>query len=157
GSSSLRGSFDPSAPVPARLPQGSATTISLSRVPVVSDSEYQRRKTVPARLPNGLAPSTSWFSPSGDPINLPTRQPLQSPPAVSSEGIQQTISQPPSPDIAAGPDDVIQIVNSTVARYTKTGQQTAQIDLTQWFGSMMSTVCSSVTNCILGDVGIQYD
>ena len=158
GSSTLRGSFDPSAPpVPPRIPQAAGGTIAVPRLPVVSDVEYQRRKSVPARLPNGLAPGSSWFSPSGDPINVPTRLPLQLTPSVSFEGIQQTQYVPPSPDIAAGPADVIQVVNATIARYSKAGQQTAQTDLSQWFGTLMPTVCASVTNCILGDVGIQYD
>jgi hypothetical protein len=86
------------------------------------------------------------------------RLPLALDPTLSFEGILQTLYQPPSTNIAAGPEDLIQIVNSTVARFNKQGQMTHQTILQQWFASQLGTICSSGSfQCILGDVSIRYD
>jgi hypothetical protein len=159
GSTPLRASFDPLAPaVQPRLPQTSGTPITIPRPSVIPEQDYIDQKSVPSRAAQSALPGLEWFSPSGDPINL-SRLPLASSPTVSFQGIQQTIYQPPSPNIAAGPEDLIQIVNSTVARYTKAGQQTNQTDLMQWFstGNLLPVICNSITSCIFGDVNIRYD
>jgi hypothetical protein len=160
GSSSVHATFNPSAPppVPPRLPQTGGGQITIQRLPVIPANQYQELKSVPARDPISIIPSTTAFSPSGDPIVTPPQPPLKITPTLSFEGIQQTIYEPPSPNIAAGPEDIIQVVNSTVARYTKTGQQTNLTDLTQWFntGNILSTVCFS-GSCVFGDVSIRYD
>ena len=113
---------------------------------------------MPARIPTGIPPSSTWYSPSGDAVNVPSRLPLTLSPTTGFQGITQTIYNPPSPNIAAGPQDILQIVNSTVARYDRTGHQTNITDLTVWFaGFYPALVCNSVTNCVLGDVNINYD
>jgi hypothetical protein len=158
GSTTFRSTFDPLAPsVPPRIPTGSSGFVEIPRPPVIPADQYQQLKSVPARIPTGIAPSSTWFSPSGDPVNVPSRLPLTLGPTIGFQGIQQTTYNPPSSNIAAGPQDIIQIVNSTVARYDRTGKQTNITDLTQWFaGFYPALVCNSLT-CTLGDVNINYD
>jgi hypothetical protein len=160
GYTSLRSTFDPLAsPVPPRIPTSSSGSIAIPRLPVIPAAQYQQLKSVPPRVPiSGLVPTSTWFSPSGDPVNVPSRLPLTLSPTLGFQGIQQTIYQPPSSNIAVGPQDVLQIVNSTVARFDRTGNLTNQTDLTQWFpGLYPFIICNSLTNCVLGDVNINYD
>ena len=130
---------------------------TVRRMPVLPPDDYAKQKAVPPRIPNGTLPATQLNSPSGDPV-ISSRLPLQVTPSLSFEGIQQTTFKPPSPNIAAGPDDLIEVVNSSIARYTKSGELTNQTNLPQWFaGTIFQTVCASNNNCIFGDVNIRYD
>ena len=158
GSTTLRSTFNPLAPpVPSRVPTSSSGLIPVPRLPVIPPDQYQKLKSVPPRIPTGL-PTSTWFSPSGDPVHVPSRLPITLNPTLNFEGIQQTIYQPPSSNIAVGPQDVIQVVNSTIARYDRAGNQTNITDLTQWFpGLYPFIICNSLTNCVLGDVNINYD
>jgi hypothetical protein len=161
GSTNLRSTFNPvTQSVPTRIPGGSSGQVGIPHPPVIPPDQYQKTKSVPPRIPTG-APSSTWFSPSGSPVNVPARLPLTLSPTIGFQGIQQTIYHPPSSNIAVGPQDVIQIVNSTVARYDRTGTLTNQTDLTQWFpGLYPFTICNSLNvpiACIFGDVNINYD
>ena len=147
--------FDPSAPLPpARIPQGGSSSTVLARPPVIPEAEYLLRKSVTPRLPQG-APSIVSRSPDGSAL-LPSRLPLALSPTLSFEGIAQTTYTPPSPNIAVGPNDVLQVVNSTIVPYTRGGQAGTPVTMGQWFSSFMGTVCAS-GNCTLGDVSITYD
>src|SRR5262249_33124522 len=85
-------------------------------------------------------------------------EPLALTPTASFEGIQQTSSTTPQPDIAAGPDDIIQVVNASIARYSKLGAQTSLQTLQQWFDNLVSTVCpSGAANCRFASPSIRYD
>ena len=92
-----------------------------------------------------------------------SRLPLTSDAPIGFEGIKETTMTPPSTNIAAGPEDVIQIVNATVARYTKTveavKEPTSSVTMQQWFAEFASLVCLSGTSdkCSYGDVSIRYD
>jgi hypothetical protein len=160
GSTSLRGSFDPLAtPVPARIPETvGGPILTVPRLPVIPPDQYDKVKSVPPRLPSGVAPGTTWYSPSGETVKVPARLPVELTPTLSFEGIQQTNYTPPSPNIAVGPDDILQVVNATIARYDRTGRQTSQINIPQWFaGTIFQTVCANPASCIFGDVNIRYD
>jgi hypothetical protein len=92
---------------------------------------------------------------------VPIRLPLAIDPSASFEGIKETIYTPPSTNIAAGPEDLIQIVNSTVARYTKTAEAvkepTSSFTIQQWFADFAPIICRNNSGCIYGDVSIRYD
>lgn len=157
GVSTLHADFDPLQPSPPiRLPQiGQQPSIVIPRPSVLPPAEYQRIKSaVPPRIPNGTLPSILYSSlPS-----VPVRTPLATNPSLSFEGAQETVYTPPSTNIAAGPEDVIQILNSSIARYTKAGQQTNITLLQQWFSDFSTVICASNTaTCVYGDVSIRYD
>ena len=155
GVSTVYSYFDPAAPrTPPRTPLPQIT-ITEHRPVVISDSEYQRRKSVPARIPQGIAPTVTSRVPEGA-AAPPARLPLAATPTVSFEGIPQTVYTPPSPNLAVGPDDIIQVVNSNITRYSRANQQTDSVDLRQWFSPFLPTICGS-GSCILGDVSITYD
>src|SRR5262249_55077502 len=85
-------------------------------------------------------------------------EPLALSPSTSFEGIQQTLLTPPDPDMAAGPEDLIMVVNSTIARYSKAGQQTNLQTLQQWFTNIVPTICPSGINaCRFLDPTIRSD
>jgi len=161
GTSTLHAAFNPT--VPSRIPTGPTTPpgviTTIPRPPVIPADQYQQQKSVPPRLPNGLPPGTASISPSGDPI-VPARLPVQTIPTVSFQGIPETfLVQPPSPTIAVGPSDIMQIVNGNyIVRFTLTGQQTSQTFVPSWFaGTIFQTVCASNQNCVFGDVNVRYD
>jgi hypothetical protein len=148
--------FDPLNPSQsARIPVNTQQQpVVVPRPPILLPNAYQQQKSpVPPRIPIGL-PALVSTVPVG---TVPPRAPLATNPSLSFEGIQQTNFVPPSTNIAAGPEDIIQIVNATVARYSKAGKQTDVTLLQQWFGDLAPLVCSSVFNCIYGDVSIRYD
>jgi hypothetical protein len=60
--------------------------------------------------------------------------------------------------MAAGPEELIQIVNSSVARVSRTGEIGDQKDLRDWFVDLMPTVCpSGAAKCLAVDPSIRYD
>lgn len=147
--------FDPAAPVQIpRLPTpANSAPVVVPRPPVIPLPDYLRiQSSVPNRTPSST-PAT-LVSTQG---TVPSRAPVITDPSLSFEGIQQTIYTPPSTNIAAGPNDVIQIVNATVARYDKTGQLTNSTALPDWFSAQYGLLCSSGITCVFGDVTIRYD
>ncbi len=148
--------FDPKAPLPpSRAPETGTVVTVVPRPSVIPEAEYQQRKSVPARLPQGIAPTIVSRVPAG--VSLPEpRVPLALAPTFSFEGLKQTVYTPPSPNIASGPGDILQVVNATITRYSRDGQQTDTVTLPQWFSALMPTVCSSGT-CITGDTTMTYD
>src|SRR5260370_10232596 len=67
------------------------------------------------------------------------RQALANTATVSFPGIAQTRYSPPSPNIAAGPEDVLEVVNASVARFTRDGVMTDSVTIQQWFASNFPT------------------
>jgi hypothetical protein len=102
-------------------------------------------------------PGLETVAPGGTRAPAELRQPLALSPTVSFEGIQQTLFTPPSPDIAAGPEDLILVVNSSIARYTKEGQQTSLQTLQQWFATLVPAVCANAQTCGFRDASVRYD
>jgi hypothetical protein len=122
-------------------------------------AEYQRRKStitpqIPTPGPRG--PQIVTSNGGGQVVN--PRQPVASTPSIGFKGIEQQLFQPPSPNMAAGPEDLIQIVNSVVGRSSKTGEITDSKGLQTWFADLLPTVCKSgVFNCVIADPSIRYD
>jgi S-layer homology domain len=91
-------------------------------------------------------------TPGGEP-----RQGLAGSATVSFPGIAQTQYSPPSPNIAAGPVDILEVVNASVARFSKEGVMTDSVPLSQWFAANYPTLCPSASVTCPGDVQIRYD
>ncbi len=150
--------FEPAQPVgTVAAPPGKV----MRGQPVIGREEYLRRKDeLSRRSPVHVGPPrlefADWLAQGREPAALP-RQPLMLSPTSSFEGIQQTLFAPPDPDMAAGPDDLIMVVNSSVARYSKAGQQTSLLTLQQWFNIIIPAVCSSSATCQFFDPTIRYD
>lgn len=149
--------YDPLAPAPpVAQPQGRV----FRGQPVIGWEEYLRRKeSLPVRPPSHTAPvvETRDLTLSRSPQS-PLRAPLALSPTVSFEGIPQTALVPPDPDMAAGPDDLIQIVNSSIARYSKTGERTSLATLQQWYAALVPSICvGGAANCTIFDPAVRYD
>jgi len=159
GRTTISGSFDPTRPL-APLPQPLAvshrahTTVS-PQVQETRQQELVRRR--PSYVGPPLLELMDW-SAIGRAPSVAARDPLALAPTTSFEGIQQTNFVPPSPDIAAGPEELIMTVHSSVARYTKTGQQTNLVTLQQWFSNILPTICpNGAQACNIFDPSIKYD
>ena len=129
---------------------------ALSGGPLQSDAG-RTPVSVAVRTAFAGLPQLETMIPGGTRAPVELRQPLALSPTTSFEGIQQTLFTPPSPDIAAGPDDLIMVVNAGIARYNKQGQQISLQTLQQWFANLLSTVCANPETCGLRDPSIRYD
>lgn len=86
------------------------------------------------------------------------RQPLALSPTLNFEGLEDTFSSPADTDIAAGPEDLVLVVNSTIARYSKQGQRTQAVSLLQWFSNLLPTICpSGAEQCRIFEPSVRYD
>ncbi|MBV6464874.1 MAG: hypothetical protein PGMFKBFP_00139 [Anaerolineales bacterium] len=150
--------FDPTRPspvIPSVLP-------SAIRHTTISSEEYYRRKqTLRQRAPVSIGPPglelIDLLNTGRAPSSLPL-QPLALSPSISFEGIGQTLLTPPGPDLAAGPSDIILVVNSSIARYGRDGQQTSLMTLQQWFSNILPTICPhGIGACRILDPSIRYD
>lgn len=158
GQTTLGAVYDPSRP-PAAQPQPHLRALRRTTLPLF---EYQSRQAAASRR------SALSFGPPRlelrdnlsllrSPGPLPD-QPLSLAPTSSFEGIQQTLLSPPDPDIAAGPEDILLVVNSSIARYSKAGQQTNLQTLQQWFANLIPAICpSGAGGCRMVDPTIRYD
>lgn len=163
GTSSTSSSYDPTRP-PSAVPVNNPQFYIRFRQALPAE-EYAARKVPPQQrqpistgLPRlevrDLLSGASGRSPDSLPL-----QPLTLTPTTTFEGLQQTSLTPPDPDMAAGPDDLIMVVNSSIARYSRTGQQTNLQTLQQWFSDLIPTVCpfGGPQGCRFLDPTIRYD
>lgn len=135
-------SFSPSGPLP-RAPEvtNQRPRPALSRYPI-PDSDFQARQqyaeqpTAPASQPGDKPDATiaSDLAPTPAPA-----APAAPAPALLTTftGISFTGWAPPDCAIAAGPTDVLVVVNSSVALYDKGGNQRWQMTLDQWFANVV--------------------
>jgi hypothetical protein len=158
------GSFDPTArPIPPRVPIGPGLT-EVPRPRAIPQSEYELRKRIVARTPGqGASPdprisfALGSLSYNAEPLQ---REPLLGVPSKGFLLLPNLQFQPPSPVVAAGPEDLLEIVNSFLARFDKTtGQNTFITNLNQFFNASVTTWCPSLSenNCLLADPQIRYD
>ncbi len=150
--------YDPLKPLVApRIPE-SPTLHVVPHPPPIPLAEYELRKsTVTPRVPTP-GPRGPQIIHSDGSQTVTSRQPVASTPTIGFEGIFQQLYQPPSPNMAAGPEDLIQIINSAVARYTKAGVKTDDKGLPTWFADLLPVVCASgFGNCLIADPSIRYD
>lgn len=146
--------YDPTQPgnpvlVPAVPPR--------THMPMPLADYLARKATANARRPVITGPpylTMFDYSEGRAPVFAP-RQPLGLTPTVNFEGPEQHLA-PPDPDIASGPNDLILAINSRIARYSKTGEQSNLQTLQQWFSNLIPTVCP-IAACAIFDPKIQYD
>jgi hypothetical protein len=156
GKTSIFANYDPNATAPkAPIPNPTPSTSILPFLPAAPMDQYLAQKAAIAKY------SQSNFSlPSGVEVSPAPRAPTIPPPIVSAptfswQGTQDTGYQPPSPDIAVGPNDVLMVVNSNIAQYTKSGTLVKSTALQDWFSNVLATTCPS--GCLLFDPWIVYD
>ncbi|MBL8211366.1 MAG: S-layer homology domain-containing protein [Bryobacterales bacterium] len=158
GSTSITAVFSATAPPPSNV--GQPPPRVLRGHPVIPLEQYQQYKAQLARRPVPIGPAALESSNAPGMLRAPGvgMQPLALTPTTSFEGITQTNFSPPDPDMASGPEDLIQVVNSSIARYTKTGEQTNAMTLQQWYSSLLNTVCPTGSiYCRIYDPTIRYD
>ena len=124
------------------------------------DEYIQRKDALRAQAPPFTAPpgldTVIYTPPRRAPGDIPTA--LADTPTLTFEGIEQTELSPPDPDFAAGPEDLIAVVNSRLARYSRTGTQLQLTTLYAWFESLIPTVCPNVSRaCTIFDPTVRYD
>lgn len=159
GKTSISANYDPNAPAP-KAPVGTAEPIYqkpfLTTVPMEQYLSQQAESAKFSQSSFALPPAVEVTSGGGPLPRAPeAKAPLATAPTSSWEGLQYTGSNPPSPDIAAGPNDLLMVVNSMIGQFTKAGVLRKQTAFKDWFSSVLPTVCPST--CLLFDPWIAYD
>lgn len=153
GSTPYGAIYDPTRPGnPVIVPQMPVR----NHTPIPLEEYLQRKATADARRPIITGPPgmiLADYSQNRSPIYEP-RQPLGLTSTVSFEGAAQLA--PPDPDIAAGPEDILTAINSSITRFSKAGTQTNQQTLVQWFTNLVPTVCP-IGSCAIFDPKLHYD
>lgn len=157
--------YNPQPPAP-KAPNGPPLApYTQGRLPVASPSQYAADKAAIAPF----AQATFTMPPMilGSPPSIPPRAPgaavtpIVATPTVNFQGILEapgSQQEPPSPDIAAGPNDLLMVINSYIAQYTKTGTQVQLTALQDFFSALLPTICpSGVANCQIFDPTVRYD
>lgn len=86
--------------------------------------------------------------------------PIAQTPTASFQGILEAAPQfePASPDVAVGPSDVVMVVNSTIAVFTKSGTERSATAFQDFFSAIIPTICPNGTsNCLIFDPTVRYD
>ncbi|MBL8212431.1 MAG: S-layer homology domain-containing protein [Bryobacterales bacterium] len=81
-------------------------------------------------------------------------------PTIAFDGIGLTGGRnPPHPEIAAGPEDILLAVSSSIARYSRTGTPLTQVTLNEWFASLITTICPNggTAGCTITYPTLRYD
>lgn len=159
GTTSIYGTFDPKRP-PASLPTPTpvARPVRSGMTPQAYDSLQQ---SLQLRRPGYLGPpffeQVDWTALGRSP-SLVSPQALSLTPTVGFDGIGWTFYVPPSPDIAAGPEELLMTAHSVLARYSKTGTALGQVTLQQFLSDILPTICPAGAQfCNVFDPSIRYD
>ena len=104
--------------------------------------ESRDRQVLAVQLSSCRPPSRSP-SPTGPPPALPGTPPgpIVSTPTFSWEGLPDTDIQPPTPDIAVGPNDALMVVNSNIGQFTKAGVMKKLTSFQDWFSDVLASTC----------------
>ncbi len=155
--------YDPlHAPVP-KVPSTPLIPFIQSPLPVISLNEYLANKAAMAPLAqsNFSSPRQILTSPAVIPRAPGTvPAPIVPAPTISFQGIVQAPpqAQPPSPDIAVGPSDVLMVVNSSIAQFTRTGTLKKLTLFQDFFSVLLPTICpNGASSCQIFDPIIRYD
>jgi len=143
GSSKTFGFYNPGQPPPQRSPVSIGTQ---PRLPVMSPTELASVKAANAPFVNSYFPAAPSVQvqptviPRAPGTNTP---PIVSAPTVNFSGITEPFIQfnPPSPDVAVGPSDIVMVVNESIAQFSKTGAAGPAISFQDFFGSLLPTIC----------------
>jgi len=143
----------PKAPVIAGPP---APSSGMPFLPALPMDQYLAQKAAIAQFSQPSFPSGAQLEVTAGGPRAPTAAgPIVSTPTFSWQGLTDTGLQPASPDIAVGPTDVMQVVNSSIGQFTKSGTMLRSITLLDWFNDVLSSTCP--TNCLVFDPWIAYD
>ena len=161
GKTTIVGSYDPAGPA-ARAPSVVVSAGAQAMLPVIPYEQYAARKAALASQAqttfNG-PPGVQMVGPTARAPGDPPRSPIAAVASPTFQGIQIPPSEQfevPSPDVAVGPSDVVMVVNSSIAQFSKTGVLKSQVTFQTWFASVLLTVCPS-GGCLLFDPLIRYD
>jgi hypothetical protein len=157
GKASIYAYYDPNAPAP-KVPAASSTPVSQPSLPVVPMDQYLAQKAEIAKYSQSSFsfPSQVEISAPGPAPRAPTTPgPIVSTPTFSWQGLSDTGLDPPSPDLAVGPSDVLMVVNSAIAQFTRSGTLKKSTALQDWFSDVLSATCPA--NCFVFDPWIVYD
>jgi len=162
GKTSVFAYYDPLNPPPKAPATTAATpTYFVPTLPTVSPSQYAAEKSALAPFVKSsfpLPPSVQVVPQPVIPRAPAASTPIVQAPTFSWQGIPDTGYQPPSPDLAVGPSDVIMVVNSTIAQFTRSGAMVKQTAFGDWFASLLPTICpSGLGQCLLFDPVVRYD
>jgi hypothetical protein len=163
GQTSISSNYNPNAAVPPKAPVPSSPSPSPSSqpfLPVAPMGQYLAQKAEIAKYSQSsfAFPSTVEISsPDGPVARAPVTPsgPIVSAPTFSWEGLQDTEIQPPTPDIAVGPNDALMVVNSNIGQFTKAGVMKKLTSFQDWFSDVLASTCPS--DCIVFDPWIVYD
>ena len=158
GQSSIYSYYDPNAPAPKAPVTGITAPYTQPFLPAVPMDQYLAQKAEISKYAQSsfAGPSQVGISPGGPRAPTSTTPgPIVSTPTFSWQGLQDTGFQPPSPDIAVGPSDVLMVVNSSIAQFTKSGTLVKSNAFQDWFSDILSATCPA--NCLLFDPWLVYD
>jgi hypothetical protein len=159
GKTSIFSYYDPNAPAPApKAPVVNPTPFPLPFLPAIPMERYLAQKAEIAQYSQSsfAFPSQVEIHSAGPAPRAPgAPTAVASNPTFSWQGLPDTGLEPPSPDIAAGPNDVLMVVNSNIGQFTKSGTLKKLTSFQNWFGDVLSTVCPF--NCFVYDPWIAYD
>ncbi len=157
GKTSIYGTYDPNAPAPKAPVVPDTSAVQKQILTAVKDYEARQAEIAPYSQSTFVGPPrvevTGGDGPS--PRAPEAKAPVAPAPTASFEALTYTGFNPPSPDIAVGPSDVVMVVNSSIAQYTKTGTQKKSTPFATWFSAVLPNVCPG--NCLLFDPWIAYD
>ena len=155
GQTSISSDYDPTAPAP-RSRVRSVSYGHSDPLPTLSEDRYLAQKAEIAgfsRTQFSSPPQTEVTTLSPHAVTAPN--PIASSATYSWQGIQDTGLEPPSANLAVGPSDVLMVVNSTIAQFSRSGTQLNSITFDNWFNDVLSATCPA--NCLLYDPWIVYD
>jgi hypothetical protein len=158
GKTSIYSYYNPNAPEAPKAPvTSSAAPATLPFLTAVPTDQYLAQKAVMSKYSQSsfTGPSDVSVSPEGPRApGAPT--PVASNPTFSWAGLPTLpLLQPPSPDSAVGPSDVLMAINSSFGQFTKSGTLVQQTSFQTWFADVLATTCP--TGCLLYDPWVVYD
>ncbi len=126
--------------VPSQLPKVTVTPLKSVEVPLgyaIDKNTLRRLKNAPVPAPKG------GVQPSLRQDTSATKAPAQAPLiAVNFEGRDDGgqpdgfLHRPPDPTVAAGPNHIVTVVNSTIDIYNKSGSLLLESSMASWFASL---------------------
>ena len=157
GKTTIYSYYDPDAPAP-KAPVATAAPFSQPFMPAAPMEQYLAQKAEIGKYSQSsfAFPTQVEISSQGPAPRAPAAPgPVVSTPAFSWQGLQDTGQEPPSPDIAVGPSDVLMVVNGGIGQFTRTGTLKKLNTLQDWFSDVLSATCPA--NCFVYDPWIVYD
>src|SRR5579871_4917467 len=154
GETSLYSNYDPTAA--SSTPARRGTPGSRRFLPATPHDRYLAQKAEMAGYSRSTFTDPAELEIAPLPRATGTPGPIVAAPTISWQGLQDTGFQPPTPDSAAGPSDVVMVVNSTIAQFTKSGSLVQSTSFQSWFADVLANIpCSP--NCLIFDPWIAYD